>query len=208
MTSAQNSQSRTATPTRSRRPTVRIPSSALAVMVLVGLAACGGGTEAADLDSTTSAAADSVVTTHASTTTSAPPTTLVPAVTSDPVATDAPVVAEMTPELAAFSEANGALVADWSTQLNTFGDEAFEHIEDVSQAPGAASAAELSEEMVTAIGPDTTDDGLVTLRTFADDMSTAISYSVDGEQDSALSALLGLQAQSDALTAVLDLFDA
>ncbi len=128
--------------------------------------------------------------------------------TDEPVATDPPIFIELTPELAAFTEAHGDLVGEWSTQLNAFGDEALEHLDDVSTAPAAASAAELSDQMIAAVGDGATDDALLTLHGFATGISTAIAYSADGDQDAALSVFLTLQAHADELSAILDRIDA
>ncbi len=114
----------------------------------------------------------------------------------------------MTPEFAAFAEANGELVNEWSEQLSAFGEEAVDHLDDVSKAPFATSVVELSADVVEAVDADATDPGLITLRAFAEGISMAIGFAADGEQDSALSIFLGLQSQSEALTAVLDQFEA
>ena len=154
-----------------------------AALLVLALSACGGGTS------------DEAVVV----------TTTVPAVTTSvPITTDPPIVVDATPALVTFGEAHGDLATEWSTQLEGFGDEAIEHLDDVSAAPSAATVADLSDQMIRAIGDDATDAGLVTLRDFATGISTAVAYSADGDQESALSVFLTLQSQADELTAVLD----
>lgn len=186
-------------------------STALAALVVVGLAACGNSSGSGGIPTTPVTAPPSDTSGAPSETTPTPvdvTTIPTPVTTEPPVETDAATSAEMTPELAAFAEANGQLVEDWSTQLSAFGEQAIDLIDDVSAAPAAVTVAELSDELVDAIAPDATDPGLVTLRAFAEGASLAIGYAEAGDQDAALSVFLGLQTQADALTAVLDQFDA
>lgn len=126
----------------------------------------------------------------------------------EPVTPATAAIVESTPALEAFADTHGELVTEWSATLTAFGDEAIDHIDDVSTAPSAAAAAELSDELATAIGDAPNDDVLVTLKSFAQGVSTAIGFAVDGDQESALSVFLGLQTQSDTLTAILDHFEA
>ncbi len=174
--------------------------------MLAGLSACGGGTEAAGSATTPPVAADTAVTIQTSTTTTEPPATLVPAATDAPVTTDAPVAIEMTPELAEFAASNSAVIQDWSAQLVAFGAEAMDHLGNVSEAPASSALLDLSDQVVAAIGPETTDPGLTVARDFASGISTAITQSIDGDQEAALSTFLALQAQADELTVALDQF--
>ena len=194
-----------------------IASAAAVAALMLSAAACGGSESPAGSADATLAPSD----TTASPNTDAPatpatitPATITPATSAAPTATDAaietapPTVAEATAEFMAFAETDGQLVNDWSTQLNAFGEQAIDLIDDVSAAPAAGPLTELSNELVEAIGPATTDPDLVTLRTFAEGASLAIGYAVADDQDAALSIFLGLQSQADTLTAVLDRFDA
>jgi len=199
-----------------------IASAAAVAALMLSAAACGGsespaGSADATLapsDTTASPNTDAPATPATITPATITPATITPATSAAPTATDAaietapPTVAEATAEFMAFAETDGQLVNDWSTQLNAFGEQAIDLIDDVSAAPAAGPLTELSNELVEAIGPATTDPDLVTLRTFAEGASLAIGYAVADDQDAALSIFLGLQSQADTLTAVLDRFDA
>lgn len=104
----------------------------------------------------------------------------------------------------AFNDAHHQLVDEWSTQRNAFGDEALDHLDDVSQAPASPQLTTLSDDLAATIGATSADPGQVTIRSFAEGTSSAIAHATDSDQDAALSAFLGLQAHADTLPAVLD----
>lgn len=189
----------------------RLVRSGLAAATLVaGLSACGGGGDEPIADAAPAVTDAPVSDSSATESPVTEPGIEAPVVTDAPVAdeanlgADAAAAVEMTPELATFRDENSALVDAWSDQLAAFGNEAFEYIDDVSRAPAAPATKELSDELVAAIGTDTADPGLVTMRDFATGMSTAVTHSVDGDQDAALTVFLELQAGQQQLAAVLD----
>lgn len=113
---------------------------------------------------------------------------------------------QLTPELTAFADENRQLLEDWSDQLEEFGDQAVDHLGDVSAAPASPELHDLSDQVVDAIGAETTDPGLVAARDFASTVSEALTLSANGDQDSALTVFFALQEQRDTLSATLDQF--
>ncbi|MFK7919206.1 MAG: hypothetical protein AB8G14_14115 [Ilumatobacter sp.] len=150
-----------------------------------------------DTETETSQASD--LSTEASTTASpvGSPTTA-----PTPVAVTAEIAPS--PEVAEFASTNRVLVDEWSTHLNAFGEEALDHLDDVSNAPSAMSLLDESEAMIAAIGPDVDDPTLITIRTFADGLANAITFAVDDDQNAAMSVFLQLQGDAESLTTALD----
>jgi hypothetical protein len=175
----------------------RLGAGALAAVCLLGVTACGGGD-----DDSASASADAPV---ASTVETAAPTTTPATTVPETTTTVAAVVIEATDELTAFASEHGALVADWSAQLEVFGEQAVDHLDDLSAAPASPGVREVSDELVAAVGADATDPGLVTLRDFAASASEALGLAADGDHPGAFAGFLDLQTQADDLTAVVDL---
>lgn len=203
-------------PRRARRTTT---SLAALVVAALGLAACGGS-DPAETGSTT-ADVPTVVTappTAAPEPVDTEPATTEPAITepttTEPPADDAglvidgePAAMQLTPELTTFADENRQLLEDWSAQLTAFGDEAMDHLENVSEAPAAPGLRDVSDQVADAIGPETTDPGLVAARDFASTISEALTYSANGDQETALTVLFELQDQRDTVSATLDQFD-
>lgn len=174
----------------------RTAALAAATILLLGAAACGGEADES------SALADSPDETSATVAPVTVATTVVPETTIAPTTT---VVIESTDELSTFAAEHGGLVIDWSAQLEMFGAEAMDYLDDVSAAPASPDVLSLSDQVVDAVGADATDPGLVTIRDFAAGMAEALELSADGDQTSALTRFLTLQAQSEQLTSAVTL---
>lgn len=171
----------------------RTVAVAAATLLLIGASACGGATDEPRVLADTAAPIETVATVA---TTAVPETTIAPTTT---------VVIESTDELSTFAAEHGGLVIDWSAQLEMFGAEAMDYLDDVSAAPASPDVLSLSDQVVDAVGADATDPGLVTIREFAAGMAEALELSADGDQTSALTTFLTLQAQSEQLTSAVTL---
>jgi len=133
----------------------------------------------------------------------AEPTTPEPVSEAVPEPVPQPVPA-VTDELAAFGEVNAELLGEWGGVLESFGAEAMTYLADVSEAPSADAAFDLSTQVIEAVGPDTTDAGMIMIRDFAGGMAEALDLSKSGDQDGALTTFIELQSQSETFVALVD----
>lgn len=176
----------------------RVATVAASTVLLLGASACGGGADesTALAESPTPSETPATVAPVTVATTAVPETTVAPTTT---------VMIESTDELSAFAVEHAALVIDWSAQLEAFGAEAMDYLDDVSTAPASPDVLSLSGQVIDAVGVDATDPGLVTIRDFAAGMAEALELSADGDQTSALTTFLELQGQSEQLTSAVTL---
>lgn len=177
----------------------RLGAGSIAAGLLLVASACGGADDSTSADAPDPTTVETTVPDAIPETT---PETTVPETTTTLVEA---VTIEATDELAVFASEHGPLVADWSAQLELFGEQAVDHLDDLSAAPASAGVREVSDQVVAAVGGDTTDAGLVTLRDFAATASDALSMAATGDHAGAFAGFLDLQTKADDLTAVVDL---